>query len=674
MHLKSAWKSIKLLFTLIEKYCLQYPKIYVLGFFYLKNELRFFYAVVYFLREFEFLEQVEFMSEKKNKKEAGKSKKMNYINKLRLILGSIVIGGMIIFTFAYYIVVRNVYISRGAEQLSAYTTLSKKGFLGDTKAELNLALFFAKSSVVKNYCSDPSAENLSLMKEEAKKYETSLLSGYFFFCSDVDKRFYATDAAPYTVFPEKPDHYWYNMTLNMGVNEDYNYNINYSAELGTMNLWINIVVRDDNGRSIGMIGTGVPLSTFVSSLYEDLDPKYMMYMYNNDLEIVGAKNTELIGQHMSLYDYIDGGVAEEIQKIMENKNRSELERIRTQNGVYYVCSIPDLGWNIFTGYEPSKEIYITGTGIAVFVIITILLVVICGSIYKTFYNFRMMRDHEKVLGNKLVDEVQNLGIATKETAATAQDQSAAVKEIVATMEDSNTLSENISLKISDVASVANKTSCDVADGAIALEVNVSKLHEIFEANQQTISGIKALGDKIENIWDIVTLINSVADQAKIIAFNAELEAASAGEAGKNFHIVASEIRRLADGIIDGTKEIKERINEIQQSSDSLIIASESGTEKINEGCACAQELETRFESIRSAAEITADSAGDITSIIQQQTAASAQILITLKQIAAGVENFSSATENISTSAELLKDVAIQLNKEASAVDKDVSEE
>ena len=72
---------------------------------------------------------------------------------------------------------------------------------------------------------------------------------------------------------------------------------------------------------------------------------------------------------------------------------------------------------------------------------------------------------------------------------------------------------------------------------------------------ETISGIKMLGEKIESIWDIVNIINGIADQTKIIAFNAELEASAAGEAGKNFQIVATEIRRLADSTVSSTNEI-----------------------------------------------------------------------------------------------------------------------
>ena len=293
-------------------------------------------------------------------------------------------------------------------------------------------------------------------------------------------------------------------------------------------------------------------------------------------------------------------------------------------------------------------------------IASLLLLSAAGAAFLSAFMGRVQRK-EHTIGKKLLAETQNLVVAAKENAATSQDQSAAVKEIVATMEDNNALSESISTKIKDVSSVAGKTSGDVADGVGYLEANVQKLHEIADANQKTIDGIKSLGDKIENVWDIVSLINSVADQTKIIAFNAELEAASAGEAGKNFHIVASEIRRLADNITDSTKEIKDRITEIQQGSDSLILASESGTVKIQEGYESAKSLEERFESIKNASEITASSAGDITTIIQQQAGASEQILITLKQIAAGVENFTAATENISGASQNLKVIAGELN-------------
>ncbi len=333
-------------------------------------------------------------------------------------------------------------------------------------------------------------------------------------------------------------------------------------------------------------------------------------------------------------------------------------KMNGKNYVFIVSRMPTTGWLYVLGKE-AKEVnsssrMISGLLVVLFIILFAFIMVITAVIMKK------MREKEGRASENLTSETQRLVVSSKENASSAQDQSASVKEIVATMEDNTALSENISTKIKDVAAVAGKTSNDVAEGVKHLEENVRQLHEIADANQHTIDGIKNLSEKIDNIWDIVTLINSVADQSKIIAFNAELEASSAGESGKNFHIVATEIRRLADGIIDGTKEIKGRIDEIQQSSDSLILASESGTEKINEGCESAKNLEERFASIKNASEITADSAGDITKIIQQQVAASEQILITLKQVSSGIEAFGSMTESISAASEKLQVIAEEL--------------
>jgi len=76
------------------------------------------------------------------------------------------------------------------------------------------------------------------------------------------------------------------------------------------------------------------------------------------------------------------------------------------------------------------------------------------------------------------------------------------------------------------------------------------------------------------------IINDIADQTKMIAFNAAIEAASSGEAGKRFGVVAVEIRRLADNVMESTGEIENKIEEIQKSINRLVVASESGSKVI----------------------------------------------------------------------------------------------
>lgn len=321
-------------------------------------------------------------------------------------------------------------------------------------------------------------------------------------------------------------------------------------------------------------------------------------------------------------------------------------------------------------FEVSFIIKTIQTRIATIALISLFILLVFGAIIlklrKLMIQIKISSDTEHRISDQLLGEVQNLAVAAKENSATSQDSAAAVKEIVATMEDTNKLSECISSKSKSVSSLAGNTSEWVVDGVVQIEQNVEQLKNIYSANLQTIDGIKNLNDRIESIWDIVSLINNVADQAKIIAFNAELEASTAGEAGKSFRIVANEIRRLSDGIIDGTREIKEKINEIQHSSDELIKVSQAGTEKINVGYATAQSLGEKFASIKDSAKQTAESAEDISDIINQQTAASGQILIALKEISGGIENFTVATDNISSASENVRKLSEELNKAASA--------
>ena len=426
------------------------------------------------------------------------------------------------------------------------------------------------------------------------------------------------------------------------------------ADTNSLTVTISKCVKGSNGKPKGVVACDIILEQLIGILREteitksteiEIITKDGLYMTNDDPKKIMQEN------------YFDQSNFSGDRAAWMDGNRNIL--VNSKN-YYAICQISPSPW--FITIEGKK---IDFTGALYMTIFTFEAIQILYAVLLVLSNIRkiaLMRKGEQRLGEVLFDESQKLVVATKETAATSQDQSAAVKEIVATMEDSNALSESISSKINGVSFAAQETSANVTTGVAKIEENVAQLHSIFDANQKTITEMKDLGEKIESIWDIVSLINNVADQAKIIAFNAELEASSAGEAGKSFRIVANEIRRLSDGIIDGTKEIKDKITEIQHSSDALIVATEDGTEKINAGYENAKNLGEMFENIKQSAENTSESANDITEIIQQQAMASEQILIALKQISAGVENFTVATDNISESSEHISAMSEELNK------------
>ena len=270
---------------------------------------------------------------------------------------------------------------------------------------------------------------------------------------------------------------------------------------------------------------------------------------------------------------------------------------------------------------------------------------------------RRIQKTQKTVSDNLLAESTNLAEATRVSAANSQNQSAAVKEIVSTMHDSTELANNIGEKIKEVTALAEQSRDAVISGNNALQNNVNELMNIKNTNMLTIDGIKELNSKINGIWDIVSIINNVADKTKIIAFNAELEASNSGEAGKNFHVVATEIRRLSDNIIDSIKEIREIITDIQKASDTLIQDSEKGTAQIDNGCESAKSLEKEFESIMQSSQTTADSSNQILTNVEQLTGASEQIFVALQEIAKGIESFSQNITSVSTASESVKDIA-----------------
>lgn len=260
----------------------------------------------------------------------------------------------------------------------------------------------------------------------------------------------------------------------------------------------------------------------------------------------------------------------------------------------------------------------------------------------------------------LSESTTALATYSLQASATSSQQSSAVAEIVSTMEDVNSLSRAIEKRILEASEIATETQQAVNDGFARVKDNLAKIEEIHNANTSTIQGITFLGEKIKNIGDIVNVINGIADQTKIIAFNAELEASSSGEGGENFQIVATEIRRLADSTVKATRDIRERITEIQRSSDKLIVASREGTARIGEGRALTGEIQELFQNIMHAAETSGESTRQIAGSINKQVNTFEQVLQAIQQISAGVNNITVAADNTATTAGTLDEVSDNL--------------
>jgi len=287
---------------------------------------------------------------------------------------------------------------------------------------------------------------------------------------------------------------------------------------------------------------------------------------------------------------------------------------------------------------------------------------VCMKINQFLNSFTGILQKAKDAGTLLADSANSLLASSTEIATISNEQSNAIKQVVATVEESDRAVNAMDIKIYEMADLIKEDEEAIGRGFTFIQESLKNMDDIKASHNTTIQGIRYLGEQIESIWDIVRIINSIADQTKIIAFNAELEAMAAGEAGRNFQIVASEIRRLAEKTGVSTKEIKARIDEIQNASDSLVRSSEMTTNYIKEEWELANNIGKIFGNIRKSTEISTSSSQQIITRVNQVVTASNQILRTLRQINSGIENFVSSTRFTSDSAQKLKKMADSLNK------------
>ena len=232
--------------------------------------------------------------------------------------------------------------------------------------------------------------------------------------------------------------------------------------------------------------------------------------------------------------------------------------------------------------------------------------------------------------------------------------SASVTEIAATMEEFSATADQIAIHSKTVAEHADKTLQDTREGAVCVETLTAKMNEINRANEASINEIIDLGKRSRQITAIMEIINGIANQTRLIAFNAALEASSAGEAGRRFGVVAVEIRRLADSVVESTAGIEGEISNILDSVNNLVIASEKSSKGIHEGLAFSDKTVRMLEAIVEGVEATADASRQISLSTQQQVIATGQVAFALREIQQGVHSTSqSGQETTSISKDLV---------------------
>jgi methyl-accepting chemotaxis protein len=246
-----------------------------------------------------------------------------------------------------------------------------------------------------------------------------------------------------------------------------------------------------------------------------------------------------------------------------------------------------------------------------------------------------------------------LQIASNQQTMGSREQSTAMKEITTTMNELLVTSKQIAESAQRVAHIAEQT----AIGARSGDQTVAKANEAIGGIKRQVDLIVIhmldLGKKSQQIGGILEIINELAEQTNILAINASIEAAGAGENGKRFAVVAEEIRKLADRVGGSTKEIRSLIDDIRASVNTTVMTTEGGTKAVELGALQFSEVTIAFRQIVSLVSTTTEATREIELSTKQQSTAVSQVNIAVSNVAqAARETEVSSSKTLQTATEL----------------------
>jgi methyl-accepting chemotaxis protein len=346
------------------------------------------------------------------------------------------------------------------------------------------------------------------------------------------------------------------------------------------------------------------------------------------------------------------GTAAAVGIVRTNRGEQIMDRIRT----LFVESLGDQR-NVETRrYAEDQTLSAWAVGVTLYGSILIALILIAAGVLLA----RSVSSPLEEAVAALTSASREILAGTTQHAAGVEQQAAAVTETVSTVEEITQTAESSNDRAKAVAESSLRAVESGAAGRRAVEETMTVMGDVKTRTESIANSILALAERAQAIGEIITVVNNVADQTNILAFNAAIEASRAGEQGKGFGVVATEIKSLAEQSKKATVQVRQILSEIQRATNSAVIATEQGAKTVDEAL---HAVRLADESIRTLAEIVADAARSATQIsasANQQSIGMTQIQRAMRDISDTTAQSLASTRQTEQAARDLDGVGLRL--------------
>lgn len=250
---------------------------------------------------------------------------------------------------------------------------------------------------------------------------------------------------------------------------------------------------------------------------------------------------------------------------------------------------------------------------------------------------QLINKNKEVIAQVSASSAEILSTNEEQTSGAAE-LAASVAEVTATMEELSASAKQVASNSEMLDSFAEDSSKAARQGKDAVAGSMNTMEGILDASKESVNRILSLNNKSKQIGEVLKIINEVSGEIHLLSLNAAIEASGAGEYGKRFGVVASEVRRLAERTRISSDEIRKIVEEVQSATNAAVLSTEQEVKRISQGMEIAKTAVQALEGILESVEQTFDASKQIAMATQQQKSASEQVAQTMKEISEVVKH------------------------------------